>query len=92
MVEVLNDVAFRLAPFSTEEAKRQINETMASKVLAGVRGSAPCDLDALASLLVNTGRLLAETPEIAEIDFNPVMAYPDGCCVVDARMILNAAG
>ena len=89
LVEVLNDVAFRLAPFSAEEAKRQISETMAAKVLAGVRGSEACNLDALANLLVNTGRLMAETPEMAEIDFNPVLAYPDGCIIVDARMILK---
>jgi len=39
---------------------------------------------------VNAGNLMCRVPELAEPEFNPVPAYPDGCVVVDARMILSA--
>jgi hypothetical protein len=89
-VEVFKDVAFRLAPLDKDEALRQVRETKVYKLLQGVRGEKPCDIDALCEVIVNTGRLIAEYPEIAELDFNPVFCYPDGCTVVDARLVLTA--
>ncbi len=65
-------------------------DTKACELLAGVLGTPPCDLEALARLIVNAGNLMCRVPELAEPDFNPVPAYPDGCVVVDARMILSA--
>jgi acyl-CoA synthetase (NDP forming) len=89
-VEVFKDVSFRLAPLDKDEALRQVRETKVFKLLQGVRGEEPCDIDALCGVIVNTGRLLAEYPEIAELDFNPVFCYPDGCTVVDARLVLKS--
>jgi acetyl-CoA synthetase (ADP-forming) len=88
-VEVFKDVAFRLAPLDKAEAGRQLQETRAFKLLQGVRGEKPCDVDALCELIVNTGRLISVLDGIAEIDFNPVFCYPQGCTVVDARMVLK---
>ena len=89
LVEVFKDALFRLAPLDQDEALRQIEETKAFEVLNGVRGAKPCDIDAIARLIVSAGRMLVEVPEIAELDFNPVMAYPDGCVAVDARIIVG---
>ena len=89
LIEVFKDVAFRLAPLDKAEAKRQIEDTKASEILKGVRGAPPSDMDAVAELIVNTGRLVSELSEIDQIDFNPVLAYPTGCCVVDARIIVK---
>ncbi|HHY71523.1 MAG TPA: acetyl-CoA synthetase [Thermoanaerobacterales bacterium] len=88
-VEVFKDVSFRLAPLDKEEALRQVKETNVYKLLQGVRGEKPCDIDALCDVIVNTGRLISSHPEIKELDFNPVFCYPDGCTVVDARFILK---
>ncbi|MDT8903381.1 acetate--CoA ligase family protein [Anaeroselena agilis] len=90
-VEVFKDVSFRLAPLDKDEALRQVRETKVYKLLQGVRGDKPCDIDALCEVMVNTGKLLAEYPEIAELDFNPVFCYPDGCTVVDARLVLKSS-
>lgn len=87
-VEVFKDVSFRMAPLSHAEALRQIAQTKAYKLLSGVRGGPPCDLDALAELIIGVGRLLTENPDVKEVDINPVMAFPHGCCAVDARIIL----
>ncbi len=88
-IEVFKDVEFRLAPLSKEEALRQIQETKVSQLLKGVRGQQPSDVDAIAELLVNAGRLICDFEEIKEFDFNPVLSYPDGCMAVDARIVLG---
>lgn len=89
MIEVFKDVSFRLAPLDAGEAMRQMQETKAYTMLQGVRGEAASDTEAVAQLLVNAGRLLVEVEDVQELDFNPVMASPDGCIVVDARIILS---
>jgi acetyltransferase len=58
----------------------------ARALLSGVRGQAGVDQAALADVLLRVSRLLADHPEIAELDLNPVIAYPDGARVVDARV------
>jgi acyl-CoA synthetase (NDP forming) len=89
MIEVIQDVSFRLAPLNQSEALRQIMETKAYQVLKGIRGTKACDIAAVAGLIVKVGNLLAETPQIQELDLNPVIAYPDGCIAVDARIIVK---
>ncbi|SEM02068.1 acetyl-CoA synthetase (ADP-forming) [Syntrophus gentianae] len=90
LIEVFKDVSFRMAPFDQGEALRQIQDTKAYELLKGFRGAPPSDLEALTQLIVHTGNLMCRIPELAELDFNPVLAYPEGCVVVDARMILSA--
>jgi len=90
LIEVLQDVSFRLARLDKEEALRQIKDTKIFRILQGVRQNEPCNIEALADLIVHAGNLLVETPEIGELDFNPVLAYPDRCVVVDARIILSS--
>lgn len=89
LIEVFKDVSFRMAPLDEEEALRQIQDTKAYEMLKGVRGARPGNLKALTQLIVNAGDLICKVPELAELDFNPILAYPDGCVVVDARMVLR---
>jgi acetyl-CoA synthetase (ADP-forming) len=89
LIEIFRDVAFRMAPLDQEEALLQIKDTKAYEMLKGVRGALPSDLQALTKLIVNASNLIYKVPELAELDFNPVLAYPDGCVVVDARMVLK---
>ena len=87
-VEVFKDVSFRMALLTHAEALRQMAQTKAYNLLTGARGAPPCDLDALAELIIGVGRLLIENPDVKEVDINPIMAFPHGCCAVDARIIL----
>ncbi len=89
LVEVLRDVAFRMAPLDLEEAGRMIMQTRASKLLNGFRGSPPVDMEQLKKIIVSVARLGYENPDIAEMDLNPVMARPDGTLVLDARVSLS---
>ncbi|MCW4025531.1 MAG: acetate--CoA ligase family protein [Candidatus Bathyarchaeota archaeon] len=88
-VELLKDVNFKIAPFTETDAKEMITGLKAYPLLNGFRGSKPADIDAIVTILMATSKLIMAHPEIKELDLNPVMAYPSGAKVVDARIILE---
>ncbi len=88
-VEVLNDVAFRMAPVTEEEARLMIAEIKAYPVLKGYRNRPPADINAIARILVNTSKLVVDNEQIKELDLNPVIVYRKGAKTVDARIILE---
>lgn len=88
-VEVLKDVAFRIAPVSKQEAELMITEIKAYPVLMGYRNQPLLDTDAIADVIVNTSKLVMDYQEIKELDLNPVMVYEKGVKTVDARIILE---
>jgi acyl-CoA synthetase (NDP forming) len=87
-VEILKDVSFRVAPITKEDATEMIEEIKAVKILEGARGMPPCHKPTLAEILYKTSNMLMECSEIKELDMNPILAYPDGACIVDARIIM----
>ncbi|MCA1905704.1 MAG: acetate--CoA ligase family protein [Desulfarculus sp.] len=91
LVEVLKDVSFRLAPMWESSAERMIQEIKAYKVLQGVRGNPPSDIEAIKDCILRLSQLLDENPQIAEMDINPLIVYPkgQGCAVADCRIILQ---
>ena len=89
LVEVLKDVTFRLAPASTEDALSMLDGIQAAEVLRGVRGADPIDRDALARIVVAVSNLIADFPEIQEIDLNPIFATKDGATAVDALISVD---
>jgi acyl-CoA synthetase (NDP forming) len=89
-VEVLKDVAFRVIPIEGSDAEDMINEVKGKKLLEGYRGQEPADVAYLQQMLLKLSDFVNATPEIQEIDMNPVFSYKDGAVVVDARIILSA--
>ena len=90
MTEIFKDVAFRMLPITTSDAKSMLNELKGSKLLKGFRGSAPIDINMVAKMLVDIGKLGVENADyVNSIDFNPVIVYPKSYFVVDAKIILN---
>jgi len=87
MVEIFQDVSLRLLPFSRDDARDMIREIKGYELISGYRGQPPVDEEALADCLLSVAQMAEKHPEIVEIDLNPVMAYPDGILVVDARII-----
>lgn len=88
-VELYRDVAFRLAPISERDAMEMIREIKGFPVLAGARGKAPRDLDALVRSLLILSALAESRPEIDALDLNPVILYEHGCVVVDAKVFVT---
>ena len=88
-VEVLKDVAFRVIPIEECDAEDMINEIKGKRLLEGYRGQEPADVAYLQQMLLKLSDFVNATPEIEEIDMNPVFCYKDGAVVVDARIILS---
>jgi acetyltransferase len=90
-VEILNEVAFRVAPFDRAEALRFIDESHAGKLLKGIRGQPPADVDAVVDTIERVAQLALDFPQIQELDINPLIAYPagQGALAVDARIVLG---
>jgi len=89
LVEVLKDITFRLAPATREEALSMLDGIAAAEILRGVRGAPAVDREALATLIVNVSQLVADFPEISELDLNPVFATPEGATAADVRVVLD---
>lgn len=85
-VEVYEDISFRLAPIKSEEAKIMMEEIKGKEILKDFRGKQPTDFATLENILVKTSQLIQEE-KIEELDFNPVIANPDGAWVVDTKII-----
>ena len=91
MVEVLKDVAFRIVPLESRDAHQIVREIRGFAVLEGVRGQPGSDIDALEAMILQVSQFVRDHPEVAELDLNPVFAYPDGAIAVDARVVLAEA-
>ncbi|MDH6522182.1 GNAT family N-acetyltransferase [Streptomyces sp. SAI-090] len=86
--EVLADHAARLAPLTDHDVHDLITAPRCARLLVGAHGSGPVDLEGLEHLLLRLSRLAADLPQLAEVDFNPVLATAGGVTVLDARIRL----
>ena len=89
LVEVLKDITFRLAPASEEDALSMLDGIAAAEILRGVRGAPPVDRAALANMIERVSALVADFPEISEMDLNPVFASEHGATAADVRIVLD---
>jgi acetate---CoA ligase (ADP-forming) subunit beta len=89
LVEVLKDVSFRIVPVSERDARDMIREIKGYPILEGYRGQKPVSIAALEKLIVRVSQFAENNPHIAELDLNPVFAYPDKAIAVDARVVLE---
>ncbi|TYB41048.1 bifunctional GNAT family N-acetyltransferase/acetate--CoA ligase family protein [Actinomadura chibensis] len=84
--DALADRSARLAPLTEEGADDLIREPRLSALLLGHPARPAGDLAALRDALLRLSRLVADRPEIAELDLNPTIVRPDGVVAVDARV------
>jgi len=84
LTEILNDVAFRIAPIERSDAMEMMDEIRGRRILDAVRGMKAVDCAALADILVAIGRMGVENPEIDEIDINPLIICKGKPVAVDA--------
>jgi len=92
LAELLEDVAIRLAPVTVDEARAMIAETRIARLLAGLRGRAPGDTDALAQAIAALSHRIADPANgAAEIEINPLFVHPPGCGVTAGDCVVHAA-
>ncbi|MGM0468657.1 MAG: acetate--CoA ligase family protein [Promethearchaeati archaeon] len=90
LVELLEDVSFRIAPITDYDAKEMIHEIKGFPLLDGFRGRPKADIDAIVDTLMKISNVVMENEDIYEMDLNPVFIYEDGLVCVDARIILKS--
>ena len=89
LVEVLKDVSFRVVPLCRADAREMIQEIKGFPLLNGYRGREPVDIRSLEDILLNLSDLCSTSPELKEVDLNPIFACAAGAVAVDARVILD---
>ncbi|MBR2958481.1 MAG: acetate--CoA ligase family protein [Bacteroidales bacterium] len=88
-IEVLKDVQSALAPITADEAKEMLTKLRGYKILQGVRGQEPVNIDLYADQIARVSALVQAAPEIAEMDLNPLLGNPRYVTAVDARIRLQ---
>jgi len=93
LVELADDVAFRLHPLTDRDAAELVDSGRLARVLRCYRGRPPADRAALTDALMRVSALVEALPEVAEMDLNPVLVLPSsrGAWVVDARIRVTPA-
>ena len=87
-VEVFDDKALALPPLDLRLACELVDRTRVSRLLKGYPNVPPADRRALELMLVKVAQLVAELPEVRELDLNPVLADENGVIAVDARVVI----
>ena len=72
-VEVMKDVAFRIAPVTDADARDMVRSVKAYKLLQGARGTTPADIARVEETLLRLSQLVTDLPFIDELDINPLM-------------------
>jgi acetyltransferase len=91
-VEVLADRAIALPPLNRVLARDLVSRTRISKLLAGYRDRPAVDLDAVCDVLIALAQMLADLPELVELDINPLWADAAGVIALDARLRVSSPG
>jgi len=90
-VNFLKDISFRLAPMTRSDASELIMETKIGKLLSGVRGEAPSDIEAIQDTILKISQLVTDFEEIVELDINPAFGYElgKGVSAVDVKITIG---
>ncbi|HXX58315.1 MAG TPA: acetate--CoA ligase family protein, partial [Thermodesulfovibrionales bacterium] len=91
-VEVLKDIAFRIAPVSRRDALSMLNEIKTGALLKGARGERPVDIESVVEGILGISSLVNDFPEIRELDINPLAVLNRGAFGLDARIAFKRYG
>ncbi|QEG40037.1 bifunctional acetate--CoA ligase family protein/GNAT family N-acetyltransferase [Roseimaritima ulvae] len=87
--ELFRDHALELPPLSEPQARRILQSLQSWPLLEGYRGRPGVDIDRLVKVLMRLSYLVADCPEIVELDVNPLLATADDVIALDARIVLD---
>jgi len=90
--ELIEDVVFRIAPLTLDDAREMITEIRTQKITASFRGQPAIDVDLLSKILVALGQIALQYEQVHQIDINPLKIRPDGKpAAVDALVVLKGS-
>ncbi len=87
-VEIFKDVVFNISPVTNTEANDMLSSIKAAPIINGFRGEKGVDKNKIIEIIQRVSMLVNDFPEIKELDINPIFAYEDYVCAVDARIII----
>ena len=87
--ELFRDLTLELPPLSERLARRMLERLRSWPLLQGYRGRPGVNLERLVEVLMRLSYLVADYPEIIELDVNPLLATPDDVIALDARIVLD---
>jgi len=92
LLELTKDVAFAAPPITAAKARATLERTHAARLLAGYRGAAALDVEAVVNALVTLGRIADDLSDVVQsLDINPFMVLPRGGVALDALLITRTA-
>jgi acyl-CoA synthetase (NDP forming) len=88
-VEALGDIQLLPGDAGEEQILEALRKLRSAKLLDGVRGAPPADVEAVAQTVMAIGRLMRTMPELVEIDINPLMVHArgQGVTALDALIV-----
>ncbi|MFN2238598.1 MAG: acetate--CoA ligase family protein, partial [Thermoanaerobaculia bacterium] len=86
MVELMDDVSFRLHPISDLNIEDMLGQVRGTRLIRGFRGSLPLDETAVREVLERVSQMIELVPEIHEMDINPLKVLEKGAVAVDWRI------
>ncbi len=87
--EILEDVAFRVAPLTRWDAYDMMEDIKAKKILEAFRGKPAVDREVLADILITIGKIGLDYDLVKEIDVNPLKILNGKPVAVDALVVLD---
>jgi len=90
LVELLDDVSFRIIPVTEYDCREMITEIKGFPLLTGFRGRPKVNIDAIINILMKISEFVLQYKSIQEIDLNPIFVYQKELICVDARIILKS--
>ena len=88
--ELRDDQVVLIAPASRPAVRRALENLRIAPLFHGFRGRPALPIDEVVEVIHRVGILAATTPEVRQLDVNPVLVRPDGCVAVDALIAVAA--
>lgn len=86
-VEYLEDTVMRSAYLTENDIDEMINSTKIGRIIKGVRGEEPADIEKIKSTIKNLAQMMINHIEITEVDLNPLLVTSDNkIFAVDVRI------
>jgi len=87
--EVFGDHALGFPPLNERLARRMLESLRCWPLLRGYRGRPAVRVDLLVEVLMRLSYLVADYPELLELDINPLLVTPDRVVGLDARAVVD---
>jgi acetyltransferase len=87
--EVFQDRALGLPPLNDVLTLRMLESLKSWPLLQGYRGKPGANMDRLIEIIMRFSYLVADYPEIKELDINPLLVTPLEVVALDARVVVD---